>query len=696
MNRVHWIVVACALLTAAQAVGCGEVKVVSPLEGLDIVLDSGTPDVVQDVGPADVGEETDEGVAPVDVPTGPKCETNTDCLLKVTGQTPCRLATCVQGYCTDPLPLDQGTKCSQPNLSPTQCQSTLCDDAGECVVLDKEESSKCGFTACGQLCKLGQCVPATAEDYDDGNPCTKVYCDQGQAIVTEKITDLSLQCDDGDECTSDDACVKGACLGQVVDCDDSKPCTLDTCDKESGCDHTPDDKKCTGDDPCINLACSVTVGCAPAEEEPYNVGADCDDGDDCTPKSSCGEGGQCAGLSTCKCKSDADCLGDDGKQSDPCNPKICSDNLCIVDLAAKVTCDTSLDGDCSETACDGKTGKCVNEPVNDGKACNDNDKCTSKSACVEGLCSGKADKYCDDGLACTVDACDPVAGCTFVPGDGDCDDGDPCTTDDACNAGACSGKPMACDDGIDCTFDSCDGKTGKCVNTVKNDACNDGKFCTADTCDKAKGCVNAASVGKTCDDGDKCTKATCGKSGECNIVAGYNKDLPGCGCQSDSECKAKNACTVGKCNKGDCVFDAKVMNGKACETGDKCHVAKSGKCDAGACTGGKTKDCASKGGACTVGTCNAATGACVVNNKSDGTTCDADGNKCTVKDACKKGKCVADAPKDCSKLSKGCKVGACNKSSGSCVAQNVKDGARLDFSGFIDASQQSPANSRRR
>ena len=73
---------------------------------------------------------------------------------------------------------------------------------------------------------------------------------------------------------------------------------------------------------------------------------------------------------------------------------------------------------------------------------------------------------CDDGNACTVDACDPVLGCGHAAGNegGACDDGDPCTGGDTCAAGVCDGtvnglccsQDADCDDGNPCTANTCD------------------------------------------------------------------------------------------------------------------------------------------------------------------------------------------------------------------------------------------------
>jgi len=97
------------------------------------------------------------------------------------------------------------------------------------------------------------------------------------------------------------------------------------------------------------------------------------------------------------------------------------------------------------------------------------------------VCS--ADAQCDDGDACTVDACDRGA-CTHSPLP--CDDGDACT-EDACHSGACTHSPVVCDDGNVCDgAETCDPSTGCRAGTPL--VCDDGDACTVDTCDPAAGC----------------------------------------------------------------------------------------------------------------------------------------------------------------------------------------------------------------
>ncbi len=58
------------------------------------------------------------------------------------------------------------------------------------------------------------------------------------------------------------------------------------------------------------------------------------------------------------------------------------------------------------------------------------------------------DADCDDGVACTLDTCDPVATtCTQAPDDGLCDDGFGCNGAETCDAelGCRAGTPVVCD-----------------------------------------------------------------------------------------------------------------------------------------------------------------------------------------------------------------------------------------------------------
>jgi hypothetical protein len=114
----------------------------------------------------------------------------------------------------------------------------------------------------------------------------------------------------------------------------------------------------------------------------------------------------------------------------------------------------------------------------------------------------------DDGVACTVDSCDPVAGVSHVPTDGLCDDADLCNGAETCDAvlDCQAGTPPVVDDADACTVDSCDPASGVSHVPVNPD---DGVSCTLDSCDPATGVVNIPTDG-LCDNGQFCDGAeTC-------------------------------------------------------------------------------------------------------------------------------------------------------------------------------------------
>ena len=65
-------------------------------------------------------------------------------------------------------------------------------------------------------------------------------------------------------------------------------------------------------------------------------------------------------------------------------------------------------------------------------SCDDGNACTA-DACVNGSCVW-APMVCDDGNACTMDSCHPLEGCVYSPLD--CQDNNQCTTD-SCSGGIC-------------------------------------------------------------------------------------------------------------------------------------------------------------------------------------------------------------------------------------------------------------------
>ncbi len=94
-----------------------------------------------------------------------------------------------------------------------------------------------------ETCPCPNGATGTQECLPDGSglgPCT---CEPsgGDAFVNTDTAPGCVDgaaCDDGSECTTDDVCQNGTCVGTAIDCDDDNPCTDDGCDS-SGCAHAP-------------------------------------------------------------------------------------------------------------------------------------------------------------------------------------------------------------------------------------------------------------------------------------------------------------------------------------------------------------------------------------------------------------------------------------------------------------------------
>ena len=147
-------------------------------------------------------------------------------------------------------------------------------------------------------------------------------------------------------------------------------------------------------------------------------------------------------------------------------------------------------------------------------ACDDLQACTENDTCVAGVCSGA-----------------PIPDCLGCADVGECDDGDACTFDE-CLEGRCEWA-LDFDDLVDC----CD-PVGGLLTPI-----DDGDPCTNDICDPATGQVThpTAEVGTACDDGYSCTALdACDMFGECIGTAVDNLS-----CSADSDCYGQ-LCDVGR------------------------------------------------------------------------------------------------------------------------------------------------------
>jgi len=536
-----------------------------------------------------------EDIPAVELP--PECTTDTAC---APPNDPCKAAACVDGACK-PVALPEGTTCTtylaaadkcvlqasckggvclaqagKPCADTNSCTVDMCNPAsGNCVYEVLGNGAPCdedGLECTLNSCFNGKCVAAVLAGcaiegacgpagHKPGNPCL-LCVDGGKAWTPVGGT----PCDDGDACTGGDTCAAGACKGGTpVACDDKNGCTVDGCAPETGCTHTPasgappceDGSACTLGDHCEGALCVAGVAKACDDGNPCtddgcdtatgaclhsNNAAPCDDGKACSLGDVC-KGGVCVGdASGCQCVTDGDCPG-----GTTCEPKVCVDY------------------------------KCVLQVVIDGAPCDDSDFCTLGDACKAGLCAGSGSPACDDGNACTDDACVPSLGCTHTPNALPCDDGNACTASDTCWGGACAGAATSCDDG---------------------------NACTDDACDPAMGCTHdALSLTPCTPDTSECTADLCG-AGVCvhPLAAGFD------GCLIDGQCVAKGALKPGApcwgCVPSTSPTSWSALSGTTCDDGDKCSTGDT--CSGGVCSATGALACAPK--ACVTSACDSALG----------------------------------------------------------------------------------------
>ncbi|MBM4344612.1 MAG: hypothetical protein FJ100_14705 [Deltaproteobacteria bacterium] len=583
--------------------------------------------------------------------------------------------------------------------------NTGCDDGQACTVGDYCEAGLCkgGSNTC--FCK----ADADCADQEDGDACNgtlfcnkaKGNCELNPATVvtcptagntacwmtlcnpkTGKCMSVAVNeakpCDDGNTCTPNEACQAGACVSATKTCEcqkdadcaakeDGNPCngTL-YCDiKGNACVvnpatvvHCPQDPSPT----CAVHACNPKTAKCELDPAAKN-GKACDDGNPCTPATSCQKGVCTATANTCQCQKDADCKAkEDG---DLCNGTLYCDlaaGACVVNPATVVQCPKAFDEPCLTNQCNPITGACGIKPANQGHPCGDGGPCSAGGWCAFGVCAvenvqvcactqdadcAKADDgdlcngtmYCDktgpkptckvnpatvvvcktvDDSACAKASCAPKTGtCALQPLWGPCDDGKACTVADACAAGTCAGATKTCGDGNPCTVDACQEPFG-CLNTPANATpCDDGNACTTGDACAAGACAGAKAL---CDDANPCTSDACAPAKGCLFAPNA------AGCSDANPCTVGDACAAGLCKAGtvtDC-DDADACTTDLCDplNGACLHLAKPALCDdANPCT----TDACSKLLGCTH---TANTVAC------------SDGNACTWGDTCQQGVCL--------------------------------------------------------
>ncbi len=154
------------------------------------------------------------------------------------------------------------------------------------------------------------------------------------------------------------------------------------------------------------------------------------------------------------------------------------------DVATAPTCPQR---DCHEVTFDTRTGACVERVLPDDAACGAGNQCLLDGRCRAGACVGRA-RDCDDGDACTTDACDAATGCLHQDATASCAaPADPCLAARCEPLTGCAAAPVA-----------------------------DGTACGENDCATAHVCIAGACVVRAAPEGSACAAATsCQGPGRC-------------------------------------------------------------------------------------------------------------------------------------------------------------------------------------
>jgi len=218
-------------------------------------------------------------------------------------------------------------------------------------------------------------------------------------------------------------------------------------------------------------------------------------------------------------------------------------------IGACPECDS--DDDCpTGEVCNLATGLCI-EP--DG-GCDDDSDCGGGQVCnlATGTCIDP-DGPCDDDSDCGGgQICNPETGLCQDPSDecavdADCDDGLFCNGSERCDRlSGCEAGAPACDDGVSCTVDACDEEADSCTHSSSDAACDDGVYCNgSETCDAELGCAAGAPIDCGASD-DFCAIAICDEESKGCLLEPQNDGLD-CAPREGDACVLSAVCAGGAC-----------------------------------------------------------------------------------------------------------------------------------------------------
>ena len=601
---------------------------------------------------------------------------------------PCTIAdTCTSGSCVG-APLDcapLADACHDAACALGSCETTVkagapCDDLDPCTTGDV-------CSAGGACAGSGSCTCASDGDcahFTDA--CHTATC--GPSGLCEAAPVPGGACDDSDPCTTDDVCQStGDCAGTLHACT-ALPCQLAQCDGNGGCLLTTSPGSCLIDGVCRATGdvkpASGCEACDPGQSttawSARPTGATCDaDGDGCTEGDAC-SGTTCLAATPVSCDDAKACTSDSCQSTGPTTHTCASTvngSACFIDGACIASGSARPDNPCEW--CDPAKSATAWSPAPPGTSCDaDGSGCTQGDACSETVCEAGSPATCNDGLACTTDACTSTGPTSFA-----CTAtaiGDACYVDGACvtaGAPAPSGPCNVCNPAVSRTSYShspggepCDADQSGCTigDSCLLGVCQPGLFaecddqlaCTLDTCESSSSashtCQHALQSG--CLIGGACAAAgAANPQNPCQVCAPTNATATWSARPDDAGCSADGSgCTKDdRCQSGTCVAGTTVT----CDDQDACTAdvcTSTGPTSYSCKNEGTTQSCTIDGKCVASGstnpqnacqTCDPAKSTTAWSVRPEAAPCDADGSGCTVGDSCNAGTCKAGAAPIC-------------------------------------------------
>ncbi len=198
----------------------------------------------------------------------------------------------------------QGGSCVDPRCSPSTpeyCPPPECRSTSECEAL---------LGCVGAVeCRRGYCVCVEGELRDGGldggvDAGRDAGSDAGHDAGSGCFVDPDgTPCDDGNACTTGDACLGDACVGATRDCDDGDACTTDACSPATGCTHAARPTHSTCGAPNLRCCAGACVDVMTSNANCGGCGQACAAGRACVIYDS---------IPACTCAANTECGSPDG------------------------------------------------------------------------------------------------------------------------------------------------------------------------------------------------------------------------------------------------------------------------------------------------------------------------------------------------------------------------------------------------